>query len=72
MFEESLYTLYHIHYNVDSDKASYHNRAVKRGEHMPGEKEININLLNMLDLLERLEMANNDGGYEKLKEQIAF
>ena len=72
MFEESLYTLYHIHYNVDSDKASYHNRAVKRGEHMPGEKEININLLNMLFLLVLLERANIFGVYEKLKQQIAF
>lgn len=39
---------------------------------MPGEKEINVNLLNVLDLLERLEMADDDGGYEKLKAQIAF
>lgn len=39
---------------------------------MPGEKEININLLNILDLLERLEMADQDGGHEKLKAQIAF
>lgn len=39
---------------------------------MPGEKEININLLNVLDLLERLEMADSDGGYEKLKTQITF
>ena len=39
---------------------------------MPGEKELNINLLNVLDLLERLEMADQDGGYEKLKSQIAF
>ena len=39
---------------------------------MPSEKEININLLNVLDLLERLEMADKDGGYEKVKEQISF
>ena len=39
---------------------------------MPGEKELNINLLNVLDLLERLEMADQDGGHEKLKSQIAF
>ena len=36
---------------------------------MPGEKEINVNLFNVLDLLERLEIADKD---EKLKEQIAF
>ena len=36
------------------------------------EKEININLLDKLDLLERLEIADKDGGYEKIKEQIAF
>ena len=36
------------------------------------EKEINVNLLDKLDLLERLEIADKDGGYEKLKEQIAF
>lgn len=36
------------------------------------EKEINVNLLDKLDLLERLEIADRDGGYEKIKEQIAF
>ena len=36
------------------------------------EKEINVNLLDKLDLLERLEIADKDGGYEKIKEQIAF
>lgn len=39
---------------------------------MPGEKEININLLNVLDLIERLEIADQDGGYEKMKAQLAF
>ena len=39
---------------------------------MPSEKEINVNLLNVLDLLERLEIADKDGGYEKLKGQITF
>lgn len=39
---------------------------------MPGEKEININLLNILDLIERLERADQDGGHEKLRAQIAF
>ncbi len=39
---------------------------------MPGEKEINVNLLDKLDLLERLELADRDGGYEKMKEQLAF
>lgn len=36
------------------------------------EKELNVNLLDKLDLLERLEMADNDGGYEKIKQQLAF
>ena len=36
------------------------------------EIEINVNLLDKLDLLERLEIADKDGGYEKIKEQIAF
>ncbi len=31
-----------------------------------------MNLLDQLDLLERLEMADNDGGYEKIKQQLAF
>lgn len=44
----------------------------KAGEKMPGEKELNVNLLDQLDLLERLEMADSDGGYEKIKQQIAF
>lgn len=39
---------------------------------MPSEKELNVNLLDQLDLLERLEMADNDGGYEKIKQQLAF
>lgn len=36
------------------------------------EKELNINLLDILDLLERLELADLDGGYEKVKKQIEF
>lgn len=39
---------------------------------MPSEKEINVNLLNILDLVERLEIADKEGGYEKLKAQIAL
>lgn len=39
---------------------------------MPTEKELNVNLLDKLDLLERLEMADNEGGYEKIKQQLAF
>lgn len=30
---------------------------------MPGEKELNVNLLDKLDLLERLEMADAEGGF---------
>ncbi|MDE5716733.1 MAG: hypothetical protein K2H37_14255 [Lachnospiraceae bacterium] len=45
---------------------------MKVGDEMPGEKELNVNLLDKLDLLERLEMAGQDGGYEKMKQQIAF
>lgn len=33
---------------------------------------LNVNLLDQLDLLERLEMADHDGGYEKIKQQLAF
>ncbi|MCM1257826.1 MAG: hypothetical protein NC307_08230 [Roseburia sp.] len=40
--------------------------------HMPTEKKLNVNLLDKLDLLERLEMADNEGGYEKIKQQLAF
>lgn len=43
-----------------------------RRDDMPTEKEININLLDQLDLLERLEMADAEGGYEKIKQQMAF
>lgn len=39
---------------------------------MPTEKELNVNLLDKLDMLERLEMADNEGGYEKIKRQLAF
>ncbi len=36
------------------------------------EKEYNGNLLDQLDLLERLEIAGDEGGYEKMKKQIVF
>lgn len=39
---------------------------------MPSEKELNVNLLDKLDLIERLEMADTEGGYEKIKQQLAF
>lgn len=42
------------------------------GEHVTREKELNINLLNQLDLLERLERADHDGGYEKMRQQLDF
>lgn len=39
---------------------------------MPSEKEINVNLLERLDLIDRLEEADKEGGYEKMKKQLAF
>lgn len=39
---------------------------------MSSEKELNVNLLDKLDLLERLEIADSEGGYEKIKQQLAF
>lgn len=39
---------------------------------MPGEKELNVTLLGKVDLIERLEMADKEGGYEKMKQQIIF
>lgn len=36
------------------------------------EKEYNCNLLDQLDLIERIELADKDGGYEKIKAQLAF
>lgn len=39
---------------------------------MPSEKELNCNLLDQLNLLERLELSDEDGGYERLKKQMAF
>ena len=36
------------------------------------EKEYNGNLLDQLDLIERIELADQDGGYEKIKSQLAF
>lgn len=32
---------------------------------MPSEKELNVNLLDKLDILERLEMADNEGVMKK-------
>lgn len=45
---------------------------MKVGDDMPSEKELNVNLLDKLDMLERLEMADREGGYEKIKQQLAF
>ena len=45
---------------------------MKSGDCMQRDKELNVNLLDKLDLLERLEMADNEGGYEKIKQQLAF
>ncbi len=39
---------------------------------MLSEKELNVNLLDQLDLIERLEMADSEGGYEKIKRQLVF
>lgn len=39
---------------------------------MPSEKEYNGYLLDKLDLIERLELADSDGGYEQIKRQLAF
>lgn len=44
----------------------------ERGNNMPDEKEININLLERLDLIDRLEEADKEGSYEKMKKQLTF
>lgn len=36
------------------------------------EKEINCNLFERLDLIDRLEEADKEGGYEKMKKQLEF
>ena len=43
---------------------------MKRGDYKPSEKRLNVNLLDQLDLLERLKMADKEGGYEKMKQQL--
>ncbi|MFG6324365.1 MAG: hypothetical protein K1W41_24215 [Lachnospiraceae bacterium] len=45
---------------------------MKADDCMPDEKELNVNLLDKLDLIERLELADIEGGYEKIKQQLAF
>lgn len=45
---------------------------MKSGDCMQRDKELNVNLLDKLDLLERLEIADHEGGYEKIKQQLAF
>ena len=37
---------------------------------MLGEKEVNANLFERLNLIDRLEEANKEGGYEKIKKQL--
>ena len=39
---------------------------------MPGEKEINVNLLERLDLVERIEMIAESGDIEAVKKQLAI
>ena len=38
---------------------------------MPGEKEINVNLFERLDLIERLEMAAETNDIDTVKKQLA-
>ncbi len=69
-FIHRLYTFLQNRYNKIVTINTSHN--MKAGDCMPSEKELNVNLLDKLDLLERLEMADNEGGYEKIKQQLAF
>ena len=39
---------------------------------MPGEKEINVNLFERLDLIERLEMAAETNDINTVKKQLAI
>lgn len=39
---------------------------------MPGEKEINVNLFERLDLIERLEIIAEKGDIEEVKSQLAL
>ncbi|MCI8976733.1 hypothetical protein D5282_16210 [bacterium 1xD8-48] len=39
---------------------------------MPGEKEINVNLFERLDLIERLEMAAETNDIDTVKKQLAI
>lgn len=52
--------------------ATRNRHSQKAGDHMLAERELNVDLLDKLDLLERLEMADREGGYEKIKQQLAF
>jgi hypothetical protein len=42
------------------------------GGHMPGEKELNVNLFERLDLIERLEMIAENNDIEAVKKQLAI
>lgn len=64
-----LYMFSLFHYN---ETITVVNINRERGNNMPDEKEININLLERLDLIDRLEEADKEGGYEKMKKQLAF
>ncbi|MCI8696665.1 hypothetical protein [uncultured Acetatifactor sp.] len=39
---------------------------------MPGEKELNVNLFERLDLIERLEMIAENNDIEAIKKQLAI
>ena len=39
---------------------------------MPGEKELNVNLFERLDLIERLEMIAESNDIEAIKKQLAI
>ncbi len=44
----------------------------KRGDYMPGEKELNVNLFERLDLLDRLERVAKKANCEPVLQEIAF
>lgn len=55
---------------IDIMKPEEDGAHIKRGDHMPGEKEINISLFDQLTIIERIERELQRGGIEAVEKEL--
>lgn len=70
--EKGLYTGKSLCYNTSIIFRNDIRGPEESGCHMPGEKEINVNLFERLDLIERLEIIAESNDMEAVKKQLAM